>query len=188
MYKGLENINIPLTGFVRRFYVSNLKNFRFVVRCNTLILRGLLSNEEEITRGNLMAHFPLLWRLLFSEREKYLCFEAISISRTVSEIMHDTIFGRLDCVFPHKPHRHLIIPDTKLIRKKIGTGLLLKVFSITRFFFKKIKRGKTVLGRLREYFWVFSCRRKQAKRFSTLSGYLYSNTNARGVINLVTIG
>jgi len=31
------------------------------------MMRGLLSNEEEIARGILMAHFPLLLRLLFSE-------------------------------------------------------------------------------------------------------------------------
>jgi len=29
------------------------------------MMRGLLSNEEEIARGILMAHFPLLLRLLF---------------------------------------------------------------------------------------------------------------------------
>jgi len=29
-------------------------------------MRGILSNEEEIARGILMAHFPLLLRLLFS--------------------------------------------------------------------------------------------------------------------------
>ena len=32
---------------------------------------GLLSNEEEIARGILMAHFPLLLRLLFSECSPY---------------------------------------------------------------------------------------------------------------------
>jgi len=31
------------------------------------MMRGLLSNEEEIARGILMAHFPLPLRLLFSE-------------------------------------------------------------------------------------------------------------------------
>ena len=31
------------------------------------MMRDLLSNEEEIARGILMAHFPLLLRLLFSE-------------------------------------------------------------------------------------------------------------------------
>ena len=31
------------------------------------MMRGILSNEEEIARGILMAHFPLLLRLLFSE-------------------------------------------------------------------------------------------------------------------------
>jgi len=41
------------------------------------MMRGLLSNKEEIARGILMAHFPLLLRLLFSEfivysnRQKY---------------------------------------------------------------------------------------------------------------------
>jgi len=41
-------------------------------------MRGLLSNEEEIVRGILMAHFPLLLRLFFfsesivySNRQKY---------------------------------------------------------------------------------------------------------------------
>ena len=29
MHKGLENINLPLRGFVRRFYVSNLEAFSF---------------------------------------------------------------------------------------------------------------------------------------------------------------
>jgi len=29
------------------------------------MMRGLLSNEEEIARGILVAHFPLLLRLLF---------------------------------------------------------------------------------------------------------------------------
>jgi len=31
------------------------------------MMRGLLSNEEEIVRGILMANLPLLLRLLFSE-------------------------------------------------------------------------------------------------------------------------
>jgi len=29
MHKGFENINLPLRGFVRRFYVSNLEEFSF---------------------------------------------------------------------------------------------------------------------------------------------------------------
>ena len=47
MHKGLENINLPLRGFVRRFYVSNLEEFSFSRKMqysynerNTLKLRG----------------------------------------------------------------------------------------------------------------------------------------------------
>jgi len=47
MHKGLENINLPLRGFVRRFYVSNSEEFSFCRKRqdsynerNTLKLRG----------------------------------------------------------------------------------------------------------------------------------------------------
>ena len=68
MLKGLENINLPLRGFVRRFYVSNLEEFSFRrKRQYSYDERFTLKNEEEIVRGILMAHFPLLLRLLSSE-------------------------------------------------------------------------------------------------------------------------
>jgi len=37
---------------------------RTTVRTDTLMMRGSLSNKEEIARGIFMAHFPLLLRLL----------------------------------------------------------------------------------------------------------------------------
>jgi len=55
MHKGLENINLPLRGFVRRFYVSNLEEFsfcrkrQFSYERNTLKLRG--NCERNFDRG-----------------------------------------------------------------------------------------------------------------------------------------
>jgi len=67
MHKGLENINLPLRGFVRRFYVSNLEKFSFrrkrqysYYERNTLKLRG--NCERNFDRA-----FTLPLRLLFSE-------------------------------------------------------------------------------------------------------------------------
>jgi len=65
MHKELENANSPWEDLRDGFTSQMNRNFRLVVRGNTLIMRGILSNEEEIARGILMAHFPLLMRLLF---------------------------------------------------------------------------------------------------------------------------
>ena len=55
MQKGLENISLPLRGFVRRFNVSNLEEFSFRRKRQYSHDEGLLSNLEEIARGISMA-------------------------------------------------------------------------------------------------------------------------------------
>ena len=65
MHKGLENINLALKGFVRRFYVSNLEEFSFRRKRQFPYDERFTSNEEEIARRILMAHFPLPLILLF---------------------------------------------------------------------------------------------------------------------------